>query len=127
MSIFPNKEICLKYPLKINFYYNQIIKNMEKTYYLEYKKEKDPGENTSLFSKETFTPNVNPNSYKKFEKKMPLEKKTSVGKKIIPEAKPLTIKNKLILSEINSLLSNDYEEATKISAEYDNYKPNNNT
>ena len=79
--------------------------------------------NSGLYyrSKEKYIEQVNPDSYKKFVKKTEPEK----TKKIIPESKPMGKKNKLILSEINSLLTNEYDIVNKVSEEYDDFDKKN--
>ena len=115
-SFYPNKEIAIKYALKNNFYYNKIITDTSRTYYANIKKD------TSVkipVKDESVVISKHKDTYDKFRNKQSPDKANI----ILPEPKPLAPKNKLILSEINSLLTNDYEEASKIGEEYANYKP----
>lgn len=115
MSIFPNTESYVKYTCKINYYYIKIINDTKRRLYENVQKEEKKQVKMKIPEKVEIFKNNYGDTYKKFVNK------TKPENEIPPEAKPLTKKNKLVLSEINSLLTNEYEVANHMSQEYENF------
>tara|TARA_Y100000389_G_C17466022_1_gene525613 strand:+ start:416 stop:1651 length:1236 start_codon:yes stop_codon:yes gene_type:complete len=114
MSIFPNTESYIKYTCKINYYYQKIINDTKRKFYENVQKEESK-KKVKLPEKIEIINTNHGDTYKKFVNK------TKREDEIPPEAKPLNKKNKLVMSEINSLLTNEYDIANHMSQEYENY------
>lgn len=114
MSVFPNTESYIKYTCKINYYYKKIINDKKRELYENVQKEeKKPV--MKIPEKVEIINTQHNDTYKRFVNK------TKPENEIPPEPKPLNKKNKLVLSEINSLLTNEYDVANHMSQEYENF------